>query len=132
MSERVTVVTQTRGAVAKVTTERIVVAPSETPARVLRVGSAQRLVVRAPEPAIVRIATGAPGNDGASAYEVAVANGFVGTEAEWLDSLQGPPGGDVIELYDSNTPPTSPPSTYLRFERDSDGDVVAIHLGTAM
>lgn len=42
---------------------------------------------------------GAPGADGDSAYDVAVANGFVGTEAEWLASLQGadgdpgPPGG---------------------------------------
>ena len=34
----------------------------------------------------------APGADGASAYEVAVANGFVGSEAEWLASLVGPPG----------------------------------------
>lgn len=30
---------------------------------------------------------------GASAYEVAVENGFVGTEAEWLDSLNGTGGG---------------------------------------
>jgi len=40
-------------------------------------------------------ATGAPGADGAegsSAYEVAVANGFVGTEADWLASLEGDPG----------------------------------------
>ncbi len=35
---------------------------------------------------------GPPGDDGASAYEVAVANGFEGTEQEWLDSLVGPPG----------------------------------------
>jgi hypothetical protein len=35
---------------------------------------------------------GAVGADGASAYEVAVANGFVGTEAQWLASLQGPAG----------------------------------------
>ncbi|MEV5915824.1 hypothetical protein AB0M00_43945 [Streptomyces chartreusis] len=35
---------------------------------------------------------GADGEDGASAYEVAVANGFVGSEAEWLASLVGPPG----------------------------------------
>lgn len=32
---------------------------------------------------------GTPGADGDSAYEVAVANGFVGTEQEWLDSLSG-------------------------------------------
>lgn len=30
--------------------------------------------------------------DGESAYELAVANGFVGTEQEWLDSLVGPTG----------------------------------------
>jgi len=37
----------------------------------------------------------ARGRDGKSAYEVAVANGFVGSEAAWLASLvgeQGPPG----------------------------------------
>lgn len=37
---------------------------------------------------------GDPGDPGASAYEAAVANGFVGTEAEWLASLVGPPGAD--------------------------------------
>ena len=35
---------------------------------------------------------GPPGADGESAYEVAVANGFVGTEEEWLASLVGPQG----------------------------------------
>lgn len=35
---------------------------------------------------------GGGGADGASAYEVAVDNGFVGTEAEWLASLVGPEG----------------------------------------
>ncbi|HEX2578675.1 MAG TPA: hypothetical protein VHK88_20190 [Aquihabitans sp.] len=32
------------------------------------------------------------GTQGASAYQVAVANGFVGTEAEWLETLVGPAG----------------------------------------
>lgn len=32
------------------------------------------------------------GADGLSAYEIAVEHGFVGTEEEWLASLQGPPG----------------------------------------
>lgn len=36
--------------------------------------------------------TGAKGDTGDSAYEEAVKAGFVGTEAEWLASLQGPPG----------------------------------------
>lgn len=35
---------------------------------------------------------GPPGADGASAYEIAVVNGFVGTEEEWLESLIGPEG----------------------------------------
>ena len=34
------------------------------------------------------------GVDGKSAYEVAVAAGFVGTSAQWLDSLKGAPGED--------------------------------------
>lgn len=34
------------------------------------------------------------GDPGLSAYEVAVANGFVGTEAEWLESLHGRDGED--------------------------------------
>ena len=31
---------------------------------------------------------------GPSAYEIALKNGFEGTEAEWLESLKGPPGAD--------------------------------------
>ncbi len=34
------------------------------------------------------------GLDGKSAYQIAVNNGFVGTELEWLSSLQGNPGSD--------------------------------------
>lgn len=40
---------------------------------------------------LIRVA-GPIGPDGPSAYEVAVANGFSGTEAEWLQTLIGPPG----------------------------------------
>lgn len=35
---------------------------------------------------------GADGADGLSAYEVAIANGFVGTESDWLTSLEGVDG----------------------------------------
>lgn len=35
---------------------------------------------------------GPQGEEGASAYEVAVANGFIGTEKEWLASLKGKDG----------------------------------------
>ena len=36
--------------------------------------------------------TGANGKDGCSAYEIAIENGFVGTAAEWLESLKGRDG----------------------------------------
>lgn len=45
----------------------------------------------------VAMGMGAPGPEGPSAYDVAVAGGFVGTEAEWLATLvgaQGIPGND--------------------------------------
>lgn len=37
-------------------------------------------------------ADGADGTNGQSAYQIAVASGFVGTEAQWLLSLKGEPG----------------------------------------
>ena len=62
------------------------------------------------------------GKDGASAYEIAVANGFEGTEAEWLESLHGKDGQDgdyipapataqigqtiVVKAVDENGKPT--------------------------
>lgn len=34
-------------------------------------------------------AGGIKGEDGKSAYQIAVENGFIGTELEWLESLKG-------------------------------------------
>ena len=45
--------------------------------------------------------TGAQGADGLSAYQVAVANGFVGTEEEWLESLKGEKG-DIGASYEED------------------------------
>lgn len=43
--------------------------------------------------------TGPKGDDGLSAYEVALENGFEGTEEEWLESLkQGPKGDDGVGI----------------------------------
>lgn len=39
-------------------------------------------------------ADGSNGNIGDSAYQIAVKNGFTGTEQEWLDSLKGANGTD--------------------------------------
>jgi len=44
-----------------------------------------------------QVGSGVPGNDGASAYQIAVANGYPGTEQEWLDSLVGAPGADGLD-----------------------------------
>ena len=41
------------------------------------------------------------GPRGFSAYEVAVQNGFIGTEQEWIASLQS-------DIYKSATPPDTP------------------------
>lgn len=43
---------------------------------------------------------GESGNDGKSAYEVAVENGYKGTEAEWLISLVGENGKDGKSAYE--------------------------------
>ena len=66
-----------------------------------------RILVRA----LPSEAAGSEGADGASAYEVAVENGFVGTEEEWLLSLVGPTGpkGDTGDTGATGaTGPTGP------------------------
>ena len=47
---------------------------------------------------------GANGQDGKSAYEIAKANGYVGTEQEWLVSLKGKNGIDGTNGKDGYTP----------------------------
>ena len=53
------------------------------------------------------------GTDGKSAFEIAVENGFIGTEAEWLESLKGKdgtdgqPGKDGVDGKDGVTPDMS-------------------------
>jgi Major tropism determinant N-terminal domain len=46
---------------------------------------------------------------GESAYEVAVENGYTGTEAEWLDTLVGPPGEDGAQGPQGETGPAGEP-----------------------
>ena len=42
------------------------------------------------------------GGDGLSAYQIAETNGFVGTESEWLASLEGEPGPSAYQLAVTN------------------------------
>lgn len=44
-------------------------------------------------------ANGSDGTDGLSAYQIAVQNGYVGTEVEWLLSLQAPPPSSIGGTY---------------------------------
>lgn len=48
--------------------------------------------------------TGTPGKDGKSAYEIAVENGFEGTEEEWLASLKGSDGQNGQDGEDGFSP----------------------------
>jgi hypothetical protein len=57
---------------------------------------------------VVNNARGLPGSDGQSAYEVALENGFVGTESEWLDSLVGDQGPQGIQGPKGDTGETGP------------------------
>ena len=45
---------------------------------------------------------GGPGTAGKSAYEIAVDNGFVGTETEWLESLNGKQGATFTPYVSSS------------------------------
>ena len=47
---------------------------------------------------------GPPGEDGKSAYEIAVDNGFEGDEQEWLNSLKGAPGSSGEPGKDGYSP----------------------------
>jgi hypothetical protein len=48
---------------------------------------------------------GADGVDGDSAYEIAVNNGFVGTEEEWLESLHGEDGTGAVDSVNGHVGP---------------------------
>ena len=48
------------------------------------------------------------GVDGASAYQVALNNGFVGTETDWLNSLVGANGADGVDGAQGPAGPQGP------------------------
>ena len=64
---------------------------------------------------------GGTGTAGKSAYEIAVDNGFVGTETEWLESLKGSDGNKG----DNGTTPHIDESTKHWFIGDTDTGVLA-------
>lgn len=48
--------------------------------------------------------SGAGAIRGKSAYEIAVENGYTGTETEWLASLNGKDGGGTVYMFEQETP----------------------------
>ena len=64
---------------------------------------------------------GTSGSAGKSAYEIAVDNGFVGTETEWLESLKGSDG----DKGDNGTTPHIDETTKNWFIGDTDTGILA-------
>jgi hypothetical protein len=69
--------------------------------------------------------------NGLSAYQLAVENGFVGTEAEWLASLQGSGGGGTVQAY-AYTVPIGDVSTFTIPALIGKNVVVAFRQATPM
>lgn len=70
----------------------------------------------------------------ASAYEVAVRNGFVGTESEWLDSLIGPVGPAGDPGADGSTYEVSPsiPNTSYTITVDDEQKLLRMTASSAI
>ena len=63
------------------------------------------------------ITNGSDGAEGLSAYEVAVNNGFMGTELQWLESLNGVDGSDGLSIdHVSKVSGTGAPGTTDTYE----------------
>lgn len=60
-------------------------------------------VERIVDQAVSQIPSGADGKNGLSAYEIAVDNGFAGTQEEWLSSLKGSDGQDGADGVDGQS-----------------------------
>ena len=62
------------------------------------------------------------GKDGKSAYQIALDNGFVGTETEWLESLKGERGTDGQDYVLTDTDKTE--IANIAIDNIADGDEV--------
>lgn len=81
--------------------------------------------------ATVAGAGGIKGEDGKSAYQIAVENGFLGTESEWLASLKGEKGQDgknyeVETIESTETTVELQPNKFYKF-----GEVTELNLSLA-
>lgn len=66
------------------------------------------IVIEVPGSVVIEINSG--GGNGLSAYDLAVAQGYVGTLDQWLESLKGAPGsGGAVDRTISTTAPSGIP-----------------------
>jgi hypothetical protein len=98
----------TDGTAATVTIEPTITAPAGTPASVQNMGDSHAADLKFTIPVGKNGIDGkdstVAGPQGISAYQVALANGFSGTEQEWLASLKGDPGPSIPGLSYSLNP----------------------------
>lgn len=77
---------------------------------------------------------GSKGDPGLSAYQIAVTNGFVGTESEWLASLSGgasiPLPGSINRDIDGTILSVTKGSVTTYINRDVNGDIINIEAGS--
>lgn len=74
---------------------------------------------------------GEDGKDGKSAYEIAVINGFVGTESEWLDSLNGSANLTLDDITDGSLYFKQNYKTQKGTATSSTSGVITVTFGTA-
>jgi len=68
---------------------------------------------------------GRKGDDGDSAYQVAVNNGFIGTEEEWLASLQG--GGDqAVANFEFELARKSTGNSYMEYTKNINDEITNV------
>lgn len=72
---------------------------------------------------------GESGNDGKSAYEVAVENGYKGTEAEWLISLVGENGKDGKSAFGSKKAQAALVANNIVLKSNSTTDSLTLYSG---
>lgn len=77
------------GLAATVEVEKAIRVPFSDNPSVENIGTSQNAVLRFSIPAGM---PGSKGEEGKSAYQVALDSGFIGTEKDWLESLKGPKG----------------------------------------
>lgn len=72
-------------------------------------------IINLEQPIIEVTSAGLQGPAGATAYELAVAHGFVGSETDWLASLQGNKNLLILQPTETFDPSTPPDTAVFRY-----------------